>query len=191
MSRLIFISHPEVVVDPQIDVRKWGLSEIGVARMKAFTNGPDVAEVRSIWSSAETKAVEAANILAERHLARIQIDEELGENDRSATGYLPGDDFERMADAFFAEPERSIQGWERAIDAQRRIVLSVERIIRVHEAGDVAVVSHGAVGSLLLCHYQKRPISRTADQPFQGHYWQADLAGMTVLHPWKPISPRP
>jgi broad specificity phosphatase PhoE len=191
MSRLIFISHPEVVVDPQTDVRQWRLSDIGLARMTAFVGRSDVDEVRSIWTSGETKAIEAANVLAQRLRMPIRIDKELAENDRGATGYLPRDDFERLADAFFAEPERSVYGWERGIDAQRRIVRSVERIIRARGAGDVAVVSHGAVGSLLLCHYQKRPISRAADQPFQGHYWQADLAEMTVLHPWKPISSRP
>ncbi|SDK87120.1 histidine phosphatase family protein [Aliiruegeria lutimaris] len=190
MSRLIFITHPEVVVDPQLDIRQWGLSEIGFARMKAFADSPDVAGVTSIWSSAETKAIEAAEVLAARHLTRIQIDEDLGENDRSATGFLPPDEFERVAEAFFAEPDRRVRGWERAGDAQRRVAQAVARIVREHGAGDVAVVSHGAVGSLLFCQYQNRPISRAADQPFQGHYWQATLAGMAVVHSWKPIAPR-
>ena len=46
----------------------------------------------------------------------------LGENDRSSTGYLPKAEFEAVADAFFARPEESVRGWERAVDAQRRIV---------------------------------------------------------------------
>ena len=42
----------------------------------------------------------------------------LHENDRSATGYLPPNQFEAMADRFFAEPQASVLGWERAVDAQ-------------------------------------------------------------------------
>ena len=33
---------------------------------------------------------------------------DLGENDRSATGYLPKAEFEAMADAFFARPDESV-----------------------------------------------------------------------------------
>jgi hypothetical protein len=35
---------------------------------------------------------------------------ELGENDRSATGFLEPDVFDATADRFFAEPDRSIDG---------------------------------------------------------------------------------
>ena len=46
----------------------------------------------------------------------------IGENDRSATGFLPREEFWATADLFFAHPTESIRGWERAIDAQARIV---------------------------------------------------------------------
>ena len=50
------------------------------------------------------------------------------ENDRSATGFLEPSEFERVADEFFARPTVSIGGWERAIDAQKRIVGEVEAV---------------------------------------------------------------
>jgi hypothetical protein len=53
---------------------------------------------------------------------------DLGENDRSATGFLPPEEFERVADEFFGSPEKSARGWERAGDAQVRIVRAVEGI---------------------------------------------------------------
>jgi hypothetical protein len=40
----------------------------------------------------------------------VTILHELGENDRSATGFLEPDVFETTADRFFAEPDRSIDG---------------------------------------------------------------------------------
>ena len=123
-----------------------------------------MSKVTSVWSSTEAKAIEAAGILAARLGLGVNVDEDLGENDRSATGFLPPDEFENVADAFFAEPEKSILGWERAIDVQRRGENAVERILAQHGRGDIAMVAHGAIGTLLLCRYMKIPISRNADQ---------------------------
>ena len=194
MRKLIFVTHPEVIVDPRADVRRWRLSDAGLARMRVFAESPVAANVASVWSSSEAKAIEAAGILAARFGAGVRVDAALGENNRTATGFVPPQEFEKLADAFFAEPEKSVRGWERAIDAQRRIEKAVGRILAQETdqetAGDVAVVAHGAVGTLLLCSYLKQPISRAADQPYQGHYWLAELARLEVLHSWRPIAPR-
>ena len=87
----------------------------------------------------------------------------MNENDRSATGFLPPDEFETTANQFFAQPLVSIQGWERAIDAQLRIVREVEHILARNRAGDVLFVGHGAVGTLLFCHYSGFAIDRAYD----------------------------
>lgn len=190
MARLFFITHPDVTVDPRIDVRRWRLSDTGITRMRAFAEVPVVADLRAIWSSGEAKAIEAAGILAAGLGLGVQVDDDLGENDRSATGFLPPEEFEQVADRFFADPEQSVRGWEPAASAQRRIGAAMDRILAGHDGGDIAIVAHGAVGSLLLCKYLGQPISRAADQPFQGHYWLANLPDRAILHRWKPIAPR-
>jgi broad specificity phosphatase PhoE len=190
MTNLIFITHPEVRIDPLIPVDRWRLSDGGVARMRRFVEGPVVAEVTSIWASTEVKATETAAMLAARLRLGIEVASGLGENDRSATGFLPVAEFEKVADAFFAYPEESVRGWERATDAQRRIREAVDRIVATHRGGDLAIISHGAVGTLLLCSCLGQAISRKADQPFQGHYWIAGLPSLTVRQSWKPIAPR-
>ncbi len=68
----------------------------------------------------------------------------------------------------FARPSESVRGWERAVDAQARIVRAVNRILDAREHGDIAIVAHGGVGTLLLCHLLKEPISRGRDQPLAG-----------------------
>ena len=87
------------------------------------------------------------------------------ENDRSATGYLPRKEFEDVADCFFSEPTQSVRGWERAIDAQRRIVAEVEATLANAQTGDVLYVGHGGVGTLLRCWLAGMPIDRKHDQP--------------------------
>jgi broad specificity phosphatase PhoE len=188
MRALLFITHPEVAVDPKLPVTEWGLSSAGRARMQQFAAQLAQRDIRTLFCSRERKASQAADLLAQRLSLAVQTDEELGENDRSATGYLPPERFEATADAFFANPERSMDGWERAVDAQRRIVAAIARVIeRSAPDGDIAVVSHGAVGTLLLCHLQGIPISRAQDQPSQGHWFAFECATGRVLHGWRPL----
>lgn len=170
---LIFITHPEVEIDPAVPVPRWRLSDRGVARMRAFVASDAVASVSAVWASTETKAIEAAGLLAARHGLPVQVREDLGENDRSATGFVPPEEFERLADAFFARPEESVRGWETAAAAQTRIVAGTTEIMAAHSGpGDIAIVAHGGVGTLLLCHLMGAPIARAHDQPHQGCWWR-------------------
>ena len=190
MSTVLFISHPEVIADPDRAVPLWRLSEKGIGRMCRFAASAETQDIKAVWSSDETKAVEAAEILATGRSLHANLHSGLAENDRRSTGFLRPDEFERVADAFFAAPDESIRGWERAVDAQRRICSAVEHVLAVSSpSGDLAIVSHGGVGTLLLCHFLGEPISRRRDQPFQGHYWSFDRQSRTVMHGWRSISP--
>jgi broad specificity phosphatase PhoE len=113
------------------------------------------------------------------------------ENDRSATGFLPPPEFEAVADQFFANPHKSIRGWERAIDAQQRIVGEVEAVLGAADTGDIAFVGHGGVGTLLLLSLSGREISREADQPAGGgNYFAYDIGAKRVVHEWQSIDGR-
>lgn len=193
MASLFFVTHPEVEVDPSVPVARWRLSPQGVARMRVFAGRAELGSVGAVWASTEAKSIEAAGILAAGLGIGVRVCRALGENDRSATGFLPPEEFGRVADAFFAWPEESVRGWERAVDAQRRIRDAVGRIVSEHAAGgtgELAVVAHGAVGTLLLCALAGKAISRREDQPFQGHYWRAELPGLVPRHGWRAIAPR-
>lgn len=189
----MFITHAEVTIDPLVPVDRWGLSAVGRARHEAFGGHPAVARLGSVQCSAERKAMEGAAILARPRGLEARVVVALHENDRSATGYLPPPEFERVADAFFAAPERSVRGWERAVDAQRRVVVAVTAILREAVTdgpdGDVAVVAHGGVGALLLAHLLGEPISRRWDQPGRGggNFFVADAASLAVVSGWASI----
>ncbi len=190
MTTVHFITHPEVVIDPALPVAHWPLSAVGARRMRLVAGRPRLAGVRSLFTSTERKATDAAGLLAERLGIGLVAIEGLGENDRSATGYLPKAECEAVADEFFARSEQSVRGWERAADAQHRIVGAVERAMVLAAAeGGIAIVSHGGVGALLLCHLQGVPISRDADQPGGrgGHVFSFDRASRRLLTGWQPI----
>jgi broad specificity phosphatase PhoE len=189
MATVFFITHPDVVIDPVVPVAEWPLSARGVARTRAMLSQHWVPDIVHVASSTERKAIDTAGILGTHLGLRPVTHPGLGENDRSSTGYLAKPEFEAMADAFFAHPERSVAGWERAVDAQARIVAAMHDVLRAAPAGDIAVVAHGGVGALLLCHLLGSAISRAADQPAGsgGHVLAFNRATWSVRHTWRPI----
>ncbi len=181
-----YLTHPQVQIDPDIPVPQWGLSPVGRARTEALANAAWLARTTQIVASGERKAIETAEILARPRGIMIEIRKPMHENDRSATGFLPPPEFEEVANQFFAEPLASVRGWERAADAQARIVREAEAVLTRDRPGDVLFVGHGAVGTLLFCHYAGYPIDRVHDQgPGGGHVFTFVKEGRRVLHAWR------
>ncbi|HSX73985.1 MAG TPA: histidine phosphatase family protein, partial [Shinella sp.] len=108
----LYITHPQVAIDPAVPVPDWGLSERGRERALFAASAGWARQVGRLVASTERKAIETAEILAAGRLA-VETDDAMGENDRSATGYLPPEAFEAAADEFFARPEQSFRGGER------------------------------------------------------------------------------
>lgn len=187
-----YLSHPQVHMDPAVPVPEWGLSAIGRERIKSLCKAGWLTGTTQIVSSAERKAIETAEPIAETLNVAVEIRAAMHENDRSATGYLFPDLFEQVADRFFAEPDRSVRGWERAIDAQHRIVREVETVLDRNRPGDVLFVGHGGVGTLLICHLAGVPIARTHDQASGGgNYFSFDGMRRHLQHPWRPMEEAP
>jgi len=187
MPRIYFITHPEVRFDWTIPVPQWDLSDKGRARLEVLARQPWVKTLDHLFASTEQKAVTTARRLSEICRPKPVFMPDLGEIDRSRAGTLSPEEYSRVTDAFFAHPDQSANHWERAVDAQARIVNAVQTIIeRAAPTAIIAIVSHGGVGTLLLCHLKKIPIARKEDQPSQGHYFQFDTTGK-IAHAWKPI----
>ena len=190
MARVRYLTHPQVVIDPDVPVPQWGLSEIGAARVAGVAGSPALSQTVVAYASTETKAIETATPLAAAIPCPTVTREAMGENDRSATGFLPPPEFEAVADQFFARPQDSIRGWERAIDAQARIVAAVEAALAEAPAGDVLLVGHGAVGTLLWCHLAGEPIRRLRDQgpgTGGGNWFAFDRDSLNVNGHWRPM----
>jgi len=138
VSRAYFLTHPEVEVDPDVLVPQWGLSQDGRRRLDRVAREPWAQTLSAISCNTETKARETAEALAAIRGVHIREDHELGENDRSATGFLRPPEFEATADEFFSNPDVSIRGWETARDAQERILRAVDRAIAGSSSASVA-----------------------------------------------------
>ena len=185
----LYITHPQVRIDPDVPVPQWGLSETGAERARLAASRPWASKLGLIVSSGERKAIETAEALAAASGAAVEIIEAMHENDRSATGFLTPPEFEKAADWFFAHPHESFKGWERAIDAQARIISNVEDVLARHDPQmPIAFVGHGGVGTLLKCHLEGKPIARQGDQPpGGGNLFCFDLAKRAVSCDWTPM----
>ena len=187
-SKVYFISHPEVTMDKSTPITEWDLSPKGLERLEHLLEKPWIQEISLVYVSTEKKAVTAAKRIAARLYVSVTYMEELGETDRSSTGFLEPSDFERTVDAFFAHPDQNVRGWESAVSAQKRIVNAIEEVLRKTKDGEnIAVVSHGVVGTLLISYLKGTPISRAEDQPGQGHYFVFERATKKLLHTWQAI----
>jgi broad specificity phosphatase PhoE len=186
MNLIRYLTHPQVKIDPAIPVPSWGLSEVGRARTETIASTGQLSGTTQIICSGERKAIETAEIIAAKLNIDVEVREAMHENDRSATGFLVPDEFEVVANQFFAQPDLSIRGWERAIDAQSRIVREVEHVLARKRPGDVLCVGHGGVGTLLYCHYAGLAIDRAHDQPAGGggYFFAFTEDGRRVQHAW-------
>ena len=193
----LYVTHPEVTIDPKVPVPRWGLSDTGRARATAFARHPLVRGTRRIVASSEAKAVELAQIIGVACRIPFTAEADFDENDRSTTGYVPAERFEQLADAFFAHPAESIEGWEPAVSAQARIVGAFEAALAEHDlAQPMLLAGHGAVGTLLKCALDGRPIARSEDQrrighPGGGNVLVIRLADRALLGDWTPLEALP
>lgn len=195
--KALYLTHPQVRIDAAMPVPLWGLSEAGRQRVDDFVARGIVPTGTLVFSSRETKALELADAIAAQAGTEVLADHLMGENDRSATGFLPPALFEETADRFFAQPEESVDGWERAVDAQGRIVGAVLSALGdVPPDRPVIFCGHGAVGTLLKCHLGQRKIARSEDQSRHGHHgggngFLFDFAAGTLLTEWMPMEALP
>lgn len=188
--KALYLTHPQVKLDAAVPVPLWGLSTEGRTRAEAFAARRIIPAGTFVFSSRETKALELAEIVAAQAGTPVLADHLMGENDRSSTGFLPPALFEDMADRFFAEPTKSAEGWERAADAQARIVETVLTALNsVPPETPVIFCGHGAVGTLLKCHFGQRTIARSEDQSRHanrggGNAFLFDAASHDLLSDW-------
>ncbi len=154
MPTLYLVRHAWPEVRPDEPAEQWPLSEQGRAHAVGVGQSLRDEGIRAVRSSPEPKALETAELIADQLGLDVTVDRDLGEARRTWVA----EDYETFVARFFAEPEASANGWERAIDAQRRMVAAVDRF--AEELGDGAglIVSHGLVLSLYLAYLALRSL---------------------------------
>jgi broad specificity phosphatase PhoE len=189
VSYALYVTHPEVILDASVPSTRWHLSPYGRERAATFAKSAAMQPIKLIISSAETKTMETAGLLAAAG-AELVAGEHFHENDRSSTGVVPNAEFEGLLNALYAEPELSPRGWESAVVAAARVIAAtMDAIARYGGRAPLAFVGHGTVGTLLKCHLAGRPATRDEDQrrmahPGGGNVFAFSLSEIRLLSDW-------
>lgn len=176
---LIRHAHVEPMNDRHASL--WSLSARGEEQAQAVAALPFWSQITAIYSSPEAKAQGTVAPTGKP----ITILEELGELDRPV-GLIA--DYQAAVAACFAEPSRSVNGWEPAGQVQRRIQQAVARCVE-GAAGPIAIVSHGLAFSLFLAGLAGKPAPTIAEWraiPMPG--WALlDSESGAIITPFTPI----
>ena len=62
--KALYVTHPQVVIDPDVPTPRWGLNDKGTARAQAFAARGVVPRDAMIFASDETKATDLAGAIA-------------------------------------------------------------------------------------------------------------------------------
>lgn len=189
MSNLYFVTHSEVEIDKDIPIDKWHLSKKGKERFRMFLRQPWLSSIDVIYGSSEQKALDGAEIVSSYLNKPVNMVSDIGEFDRSSTGYQPSDVFMENVKLFFGSPDISVLGWETAKHTQDRTISAIEKMVTGNKNKNILVVAHGGVGSVYLAHLLKEPINFMLNQPGNGggNYFVVDLESNKIIRGWHPI----
>ena len=138
----------------------WGLGTEGRSRCVLLSEKLMAHEPRVIVSSLERKAVETAEIVAERLGKTFETVVGLHEQDRSNLNEILGDaEFEGTISALFDWPDQLVMGRETGAQARDRFVGSVENVLEKWPGGNVVIIAHGTVMTLFVANcFDIRPL---------------------------------
>lgn len=144
-GRLILVKHSQVDVVPDRPARTWELSEEG--RRRALLLAERLAEFGAarVVSSVEPKAVETAEIVAQRLGVPAVTAPGLHEQARETAPFLDAEAFATAMAWLFEEPDKVVFGDESADAAADRFTAAVGPFAGER---DEIVVAHGTVISL-------------------------------------------
>lgn len=129
----------------------------------AAETGLPSTRLRAVYASTLSRAIKSAEIVAEPHGLRIITVPALRER---SFGVWEGMTFTEIREQYPAEFEAwasnpliySPIGGESTLEVKDRVILEFERIVRDHPGEDIAVIAHGGVNRIILCHILGIPL---------------------------------
>jgi broad specificity phosphatase PhoE len=155
MPRLILVKHSSPKVNPDVPAAQWSLSPEGEARCAALAEAMRAYRPAAIVSSEETKALQTARAVAGALGLDCSTAPDLHEHDRSNVPMMDTREFLSSMALVFKRPDEVALGRESANGACDRFERAVRSIAAQHADGDVLIVSHGTVISLLVSRHNR------------------------------------
>jgi broad specificity phosphatase PhoE len=146
---LVRHSLPEFVTG--VPASQWHLSGEGRRRCRRLAGQLALHDLAAIVTSQEPKATETGQIVADMLGLRLEIAAGLHEHERGVVGDMGSQEqFQAQVTLFFSRPGELVMGYETADQAHTRFQAAVARVVEQHRTGNLAIVSHGTVLTLLI-----------------------------------------
>ncbi|MFZ2152561.1 MAG: histidine phosphatase family protein [Microgenomates group bacterium] len=184
MTKLIYITHPSVELDRNKLPHQWGLSEKGFEQTKLLIEKPFWHEVNVIYSSAEPKATQVANLASDKYHLPWFIEKDLGEADRTTTPFLQPDEYMDEVQKAYLHPDMNIRGWESHHQMMKRNAAVLEKIKNDNPEKTIVIVGHGGAGTTVKCTIKGIEPSFDEDPKQTGCIFIADLDTNTIIQDW-------
>jgi broad specificity phosphatase PhoE len=149
---MITHAHTEQVRDVAVD--SWTLSQRGAEQASKLAVAPFWASVTQIVVSAEQKTYLTVAEIGKLHSLPIWVDSRFDELRRA--GWT--ENYAEQVKAVFADPTRSVAGWETAESVRQRALSGLADLQKRFEGETLALVGHGLCLSILRAFAMHSPL---------------------------------
>lgn len=152
MKQIILIRHSITEQDAKEVSSQWHISEKGREKCELLAKQLAPLGLTMLISSEEPKAIETAELTAERLGITARSARGLQEHVRENVGYFESkEEFDSKMRAMFDKPDEIVFGNESAIQARNRFGLALTELVRSNPRKRLGIVTHGTVMSLFIC----------------------------------------
>ena len=149
MPNLVLIRHAQSQPEPGIPPRLWPLTAAGQRRCVPLAERLIPYELARVITSAEAKARETGELVAQRLGIPCEVRENLHEHARETAPYFgTREEFQDAVATLFSRPAELVFGEETAIQARDRFAGAVQSVLAEYPLENIAIVTHGTVLSL-------------------------------------------
>ena len=155
--KLVFIRHSASLVNPDIPIDSWGLSEEGIVLAQKLHENSNVQKIQIVYASLQPKAIETAIYATKNKGIYIRTDVRLTEITSFTRNFQPLAELEANTQKFYkGEIDRLYDG-ESKEEALQRFNQAIHEIVaKEYDKDYVGIVSHGAVLSFFFSQYNRK-----------------------------------
>jgi broad specificity phosphatase PhoE len=186
MTKLYYVTHPSVQIDPTISPELWDISEKGRAEAQELLKQNFWSEIDYVFTSNEPKSRTVGDIIAGKYGITVESIQDLGEANRSKTHFLPLEEYMQTVEDAYRNPNSEVRGWESHHHMYERNKAAVEDILKQHRGKTIAIIGHGGAGTCVKCYIADLELNFNQDPKRTGCIFVADIDERKLITDWYP-----
>lgn len=151
MQTLILVRHSVVKQQRDESSHTWELTAEGRTRCITLAQQIQIYQPQVIVTSAEPKAIQTGQVVAQQLHLPVETEPDLGEHRRATAPYFDSEaEFKAHIRKLLTQPDKLVFGEETGTQACTRFCSAIETILKRHVGKNIAAVTHGTVMALFV-----------------------------------------